>query len=382
METKTSVIWGATYLRVLPIIAAMAISAPVPAGATNVSSPSAVYNPDRDSIEVFVIGDDGNLYDNYWDGSAWQWAPLGAPAGHTVSSPNAVYHPTFQSMFVFVIGDDGHLYVWNGVARAWEDKGVPSDLPNPASSVSSPSAVHRHSGGVDQIAVFVKGDNARLYARYLSGTTWGAWEDDTVVDFFTGQVFLVSSLSAVYLYNTDRLFVTYTTPDGGLCNHIQIRCQGFPGFPAFSSISAVYQPSLDVGAEKDVAFVTGDDGQLYDLYSSDGYHWSVEPQGMPGTTVSSPSAVYEWLLSRLAVFVIGGDGQLYDKYWDGFGWVWEAQQTPPGGAGIVAPLSVIYQYGVDGNLNRPHVFVAGTDGHLYDKYWSGGWIWQDQGQPQ
>ena len=64
METKTSVIWGATYLRVLPVIAAMAISAafPVPVGATNVSSPSAVYNPDRDRIDVFVTGDDGNLY--------------------------------------------------------------------------------------------------------------------------------------------------------------------------------------------------------------------------------------------------------------------------------------------------------------------------------
>ena len=62
METKTSVIRGATYLRVLPIIAAMAISIPVPAGATNVSSPSAVYNPDLDRIDVFVTGDDGNLY--------------------------------------------------------------------------------------------------------------------------------------------------------------------------------------------------------------------------------------------------------------------------------------------------------------------------------
>jgi len=256
METKTSVIWGATYLRVLPLIAAMAISVPLPAGATNVSSPSAVYIPDRDSIEVFVIGDDGQLYDNYWDGSAWQWALLGAPVGHTVRSPNAVYYPTFHSMFVFVIGDDGHLYVWNGVARAWEDRGVPSGLPNPASSVSSPSAVAMHSlfGGVDKIAVFVKGDNGRLYAMYLTGTAWGAWEDHTII---YEQDVLVSSLSAVYLFNTDRLFVTFTSTDGRFCNVVfpsaGYNCISSP--VALSSISAVYQPSFNVPLEKDVAFV-------------------------------------------------------------------------------------------------------------------------------
>jgi hypothetical protein len=126
METKTSVIWGATYLRVLPIIAAMAISVPVPAGATNVSAPSAVYNPDRDSIDVFVTGDDGHLYDNYWDGSAWQWADLRVPLdANAVRNPSAVYHPTFHSMFVFVIGDNGHLFEWNGVDRQWYDRGTP-----------------------------------------------------------------------------------------------------------------------------------------------------------------------------------------------------------------------------------------------------------------
>ena len=93
METKTSVIRGATYLRVLPIIAAMAISVPVAAGAINVSSPSAVYNPDLDTINVFVLGDDGNLYDNYWDGSAgaWQWENLRKPFGpNYISDPSAV----------------------------------------------------------------------------------------------------------------------------------------------------------------------------------------------------------------------------------------------------------------------------------------------------
>ena len=89
METKTSVIWGTTYLRVLPIIAAMAISVPVPAGATNVSSPSAVYQPTLDSIFVFVTGDDGHLYDKYRDGSQWVWETSECPSVRMLSPAQA-----------------------------------------------------------------------------------------------------------------------------------------------------------------------------------------------------------------------------------------------------------------------------------------------------
>jgi hypothetical protein len=148
-----------------------------------------------------------------------------------------------------------------------------------------------------------------------------------------------------------------------------------PGATSFGIPSAVYTGFSGLL----IAFVTGTNGELYDTYWN-GAWWVWERQYNPGTNVSSPSAVFQhnaWF-GRIVVFVRGDNGHLYDKYMTDFGWVWEDQQTPPGGAGIVAPLSAIFQP----TLNRLHVFVAGTDGHLYVKYWDGGWKWQDQQFPQ
>jgi hypothetical protein len=68
---------------------------------------------------------------------------------------------------------------------------------------------------------------------------------------------------------------------------------------------------------------------------------------------------------------------LYDKYYNKTtgDWIWESQ-GPPGGSTPVG-LSAIYQPTV-----RPLVvFVDGSDGNLYDKYYDAGWNWQSQGNP-
>jgi hypothetical protein len=43
------------------------------------SSPSAVYQSEIDRVHAFVVGSDGNLYDNFWNGSQWVWEALAAP---------------------------------------------------------------------------------------------------------------------------------------------------------------------------------------------------------------------------------------------------------------------------------------------------------------
>jgi hypothetical protein len=374
METKTSVIWGATYLRVLPLIAAMAISVPVPAGATNVSEPSAVYNPDRDSIDVFVIGDDGNLYDNYWDGSAWQWAPLGAPLGHTVRNPSAVYHPTLHSMVVFVIGNNNHLFEWNGVGSGqWYDRG-----PAPGGGgLSPPSAVYR--SGTNQILVFVVANDVSMYV--WNGSAWNLtlrWDHG------------IGLGSVVYQYDIDRVIAfSNTSPDFFPCSYTCLSDTYWDGnwiTESFSPPDPVYlgppsavYPHFGWGGHL-IAFATGHTGELYDRYW-DGWQWSWERQYDPGTNVYAPSAVYQdniGLWGRIAVFVIGGDGHLYDKYTTDFGWAWEDQQTPSDGVLVREPLSTIFQP----TLGRIHVFLAGSDGNLWVKYYDGGWKWQNQGTPQ
>ena len=41
--------------------------------------PSAVYQSSIGRVVCFVTGDDGHLYDKFWDGSQWVWEDQGTP---------------------------------------------------------------------------------------------------------------------------------------------------------------------------------------------------------------------------------------------------------------------------------------------------------------
>ena len=294
---------------------------------------STIYQPPLDRITVFVASDNGHLYDKYWNGREWVWQDQGIPLGATgvavASASGAVYQPTLDRIIVFVVGlGSAHLYdkYWNGREWVWEDQGFPAGATGPPGEpLLAASAVYRQK--LDRIIVFVVGDDSHLYDKYWDGSKW-IWEP-----------------------------------------------QGIP--PETSSVgdppSAVYQPTLD----RIWVFVVADNGHLYDKYWN-GREWVWEDQGMPsGTTrCRAPSAVYQQKLDRIIVFVVGNDGHLYDKYWDGREWVWQDQGMPSGTTSATdVPLSTVYQP----TLDRIAVFVAGSDGHLYDKYWNGReWVWEDQ----
>lgn len=76
---------------------------------------------------------DGNMWVNFWDGSAWQWVNNGRPQGLTIrhqagaitvkDSPGS-----FQKPYVFVTCSDGHMWrnFWDGSAWLWVDHGQPA----------------------------------------------------------------------------------------------------------------------------------------------------------------------------------------------------------------------------------------------------------------
>jgi hypothetical protein len=248
----------------------------------NICSPSSVYQPTLDRVQVFVNADNGHLYVKYWNGSAWIWEDQGTPAaGVNVALDSAVYQPPLDRIIVFVTGENGHLYdkYSDGSKWLWEDHGIPPG----AKSARGLSPVFQPP--LNRIICFVGGDDAsggHLYDKYWDGSKW-VWEDQGNPPSTTG------------------LYV------GG----------------------AVYQPTLD----RVTVFVTGTNGHLYDKYWN-GKNWVWEDQGIPpgDIGVSAPcnlSAVYQPTLARIIVFLVGSKtGHLYDKYSDGSKWVWENQGTP------------------------------------------------------
>ncbi|MET0920593.1 MAG: PQQ-dependent sugar dehydrogenase [Acidimicrobiia bacterium] len=93
------------------------------------------------------------------------------------------------------------------------------------------------------------------------------------------------------------------------------------------------------------------------------------PLGGQGLVASGP-AVAAWSPGRLDVFVRGTDGQLWHKWYDQ-GWSgWE----PLGGAITAGPAVAAWSQG------RLDVFVRGTDGQLWHKWYNNGWSgWEPLG---
>jgi uncharacterized protein YfiM (DUF2279 family) len=79
---------------------------------------------------VYVLGSDGNLYIAVYDGSAWSWVNLdnggvalsGSPSVVNSSGQDGVLHES-----VFILGSDGDLYsdVYDGSGWSWVNLGSP-----------------------------------------------------------------------------------------------------------------------------------------------------------------------------------------------------------------------------------------------------------------
>ncbi|MFE0463517.1 hypothetical protein ACFW1A_30115 [Kitasatospora sp. NPDC058965] len=150
-----------------------------------------------------------------------------------------------------------------------------------------------------------------------------------------------------------------------------------PGTAAGASptVSSLQPGRLDV-------FVRGADGAIWHQYwDVNAYFlnanggWSAW-ESLGGNLASNPTAV-SWSSSRLDLFATGTDGNIYQKYWtSGGGWTgWQNFGTPPGGVASGASPAVTSS----GN-GRLDLFVRGTAGAIWHIYYSGAWSgWQSLG---
>jgi hypothetical protein len=388
------------------------------------NTPSSVYQSSINRVMVFLIGDDGQLYDKFWNGQEWQWESQGAPTGYNptvtlVGSPAAVYQlvlgpvgePVLDRVTAFVVGHDTRLYdkFWNGTAWQWEVSPNGGTPPNssrtvPSRLLPSPSAVYQPS--LERITAFVIGDGPtpssgnetsfQLYDEFWNGQRW-QWETQGAPLSPANVSVAVASPSSVYQTTLDRI-TCFVIGNGELYDVFwngskwQWESQGMPtnsgtgnSVRIISWPSSVYQSSA---LDRITSFVVGQDGNLYDKFWN-GQNWQWEDQGMPTNElgaevkiVPSPSSVYQPDIDRLTCFVIGEDGNLYDKFWNGQRWQWETLGAPQNASGasvsLTASPSAVYQ----AELQRLMCFVIGQDGNLYDTFWNGKtWEWEGQGTP-
>lgn len=289
-------------------------------------------------LNVYTRGAEGRLWERQWNGSAWTWNDTGRDvlgrAVHLTHGNNASVAGPDVRRYLFVQGTDRRLWerYWNGVAWTWNDTNRQVD--------GEPVMLVRGNlGSIDspgiRLHLFVRGLEGRLWERQWNGSAW-SWND------------------------------------AGMA---------ISGRPA----GVVYGDREDIGAEdtRIRLFVRGADGRLWERYWN-GSAWSwldagrevtedpiVLAQGSLGSTDESRI--------RLLVFVKGKDGKLWERYWNGSTWTWIDH-----GRGIVGqPVAVTHgnSASVSSAGIRISLFVQGSDGKLWERFWTGSaWTWRDTGR--
>ncbi len=289
-------------------------------------------------MSVFVRGSDGKLWERQWNGSAWAWSDTGQQVlGRTVVLSHGNTASTVGldvRTYLFVQGANRRLQqrYWNGAAWGWSDTGLLVD--------GEPVVIARGNlGAVDstgiRIHLFVRGADGKLWERQWNGSTW-SWSD-------TGRTV------------------------------------------AGDPVVVVYGDKEDVGAD-DVRihlFVRGADGRLWERHwNGTAWNWIDAGQEVAddpvvialGSLGSSDSTRI-----RMNLFVKGKDGKLWERAWNGTIWRWIDH-----GRGIVGRPAVLVHgntASVSSSGVRIYLFVRGSDGKLWQRYWNGSsWSWSDTGR--
>ncbi|WP_212005607.1 M57 family metalloprotease [Chitinophaga sp. HK235] len=134
---------------------------------------------DQNSIDLFTVGTDNKLYYRWWDRSVWNgntggWLPWSDFGGAFASQP-ATLSRDAQTVDVFAIGTDNNLYQkWSSTSQGWAAwRNFGGNLKY------SPTAVSKDVGTID---VFATGQDNALYHKWwdinqAANEGWSAWEN-------------------------------------------------------------------------------------------------------------------------------------------------------------------------------------------------------------
>src|SRR5215208_6739875 len=280
---------------------------------------AAVWYPPDEHLEAFAVDDSGTVRGVWKEhNSVWRppfsltppnFAPPGAPLA-------AVYYPNGEQLEVFVVGNDGTLWViWKANNGPWQAPGRLTG-PNFAPAGAAISAVYYPNG--EQLEVFVVDRNGAVSVVWKAkGKDWQPPAGITRPNFAREG----APLSAVYYPNDEHLEV-FVAGNGAV--QVVWKAQGggwqppvtLTG-PDFAStrapVAAVYQPRNE---QLEVLYV-GKDGSLWDSWKARGTNWQ------PPARIAGPNfvrdgtplaAVYQPVNEQLEVLAVDGAGAVRDVH--------------------------------------------------------------------
>jgi hypothetical protein len=151
---------------------------------------AAAWQPNGTNANVFYVGENSEIYNWWWDGSAWSnsWLGLGAQAsagtGLAVAwQPAPVHRFPIRELDlpfpfghqgpanVFYAGEKGQIYTWYWDGRAWSNNNAPLGPGGaPAQDFSGVVAAWQPNG--TEANVFYVGADGQIYNWWWNGSTW------------------------------------------------------------------------------------------------------------------------------------------------------------------------------------------------------------------
>ena len=277
------------------------------------------------------------------------------------------------------------FFPWHGyldhIWAEWQRRTMAPARPIYRGSIGEPA------GSGIRINLFVRRADGKLWERFWNGSTW-TWVD-TGKQVFGGAVPLVrgnrSSTSGaairinLFVQGADRKLwerywngTTWTWVDTGR------QVDGEPLVIGRGNLA-----STDGSAIRINLFVRGVDGRLWERYWNGGTWTWVDTgkrvAGDPIAIVRGDVTDLDGSDLRINLFVRGTDGTLWERYWNGSTWTW----IDTGKKVVDDPVAI-----ARGNVGsagaagvRINLWVKALDGKLWERYWNGStWTWADAGR--
>ena len=291
------------------------------------------------ALNVFKIGGDGNVYQNYWNGTKWNgWSSLG---GSTAVNNLAVI-VNGSALNIFQLNANGQVYTeynsgngWSGWASLGGHR-----------MVGSPKVIMY---GSSQMDVFALDTNKVPYLDKWTPSGWSGWTS-------MGNYMASGASPAAIMYGSSEMDLFYRGGDNNIYKNTTFDGSSWGGFGSLGAPSGTTitgNPSVlsyTAEGEYDI-YVNTTSNHIYKR-TWNGAGWSSWTD-MGGSFVGNPYAIQYG--SDMNLFARGTDNRIYHRYWSYSGQFWSGWGSL---GGNLASDPFALQYG----SSELDVFATGTDG--------------------
>ena len=336
-------------------------------------------NCGTEQLDVFFVGNDGNVYTANWSAGGTDWSGLNGwyylgdgdfPFNGVVGGVSR----NSEQIDVFITGYDHQVHTVGRTGDDWTNystwRGIGGIGEVSMEPLSPVSVVSRNS---DQLDAFFCGQDGHVYTSWWNNVSgWSGlngWED-------IGGVFPAGAPVAAVSRNPMGLDLFICGTNGHVYTSSWNNVSGWSGLNGWEDIGGVFPAGAPVAAVSrnpmglDL-FICGTNGHVYTSSWNNVSGWSglngwediggVFPAGAPVAAVSRNSM-------GLDLFICGTNGHVYTSWWNNVsGWSglngWEdiGGVFPAG-----APVSAVSR-----NSMQLDLFIGGFDYNVYTSWWNG-----------